>query len=64
MLLLFLFTGLALVIFLLALSALLWSTRSGQWDDVDTPPLRMLLDEQPADTAAAASPTTPPAARP
>ncbi len=29
----------------LAVAAFVWSVRSGQLDDLDTPPRRMLLDE-------------------
>lgn len=46
---LFLLTGLALAIFALALGALVWSVRSGQYDDLDTPGVRLLADDvQPA----------------
>ncbi len=27
-------------------AAFLWGVRSGQWDDVDTPPMRMLLEDE------------------
>lgn len=30
-----------------AVAAFLWSVRQGQFDDVDTPPLRMLADDEP-----------------
>lgn len=50
---LFLLTGLALAIFAVALAALVWSVRSGQYDDLETPGVRMLLDDRPQ------SPTTP-----
>lgn len=36
---------LALLIASLAVFAFVWSVRSGQLDDVDTPPRRMLLDD-------------------
>jgi len=42
-----LLTGLALVIFVVAVVALMWSVRSGQMDDLDTPALRMLGDDPP-----------------
>lgn len=42
---LFLLTGLALAIFALALGALVWSVRSGQYDDLDTPGVRLLADD-------------------
>ena len=30
-----------------ALALFLWAVHSGQFDDLDTPPVRMLLDEDP-----------------
>ncbi len=42
---LFVFTGLGLVLFIGAVAALIWSIRSGQLDDLDTPARRMLTDE-------------------
>ena len=42
---LFLLTGLALAIFILAMAALMWSVRSGQLDDLDTPAVRLLADD-------------------
>ena len=42
---LFVFTGLGLVLFIGAIAALIWSIRSGQLDDLDTPSRRMLTDE-------------------
>ena len=41
---LFLLTGIALAIFLVAVAALVWSVRSGQLDDLDTPAVRLLSD--------------------
>ena len=32
-----------------ALAVFLWAVRSGQLDDLDTPPLRMLVDDDEAD---------------
>ena len=46
---------LALLIASGAVAAFVWAVRSGQLDDVDTPPRRMLLDD--ADTPTAASTT-------
>ena len=37
---------LALLIASLAVLAFAWSVRSGQLDDVDTPPRRMLFDDE------------------
>ena len=42
---LFVFTGLGLVLFIGAVAALIWSIRSGQLDDLETPAQRMLTDE-------------------
>lgn len=42
---LFVFTGLGLLLFIGAVAALIWSIRSGQLDDLDTPARRMLTDE-------------------
>jgi cbb3-type cytochrome oxidase maturation protein len=36
---------LAVIVSTAAVLAFLWSTKSGQLDDLDTPPLRMLRDE-------------------
>jgi cbb3-type cytochrome oxidase maturation protein len=44
---LFLLTGLALAIFVIAVTGLIWSVRSGQLDDLDTPAVRLLSDEAP-----------------
>lgn len=41
---LFLILPLTLVFSGLAVTAYVWATRSGQLDDLDTPPLRMLRD--------------------
>jgi cbb3-type cytochrome oxidase maturation protein len=37
---------LALLIAGLAVAAFVWTVRSGQLDDVDTPPLRILFDDE------------------
>jgi cbb3-type cytochrome oxidase maturation protein len=42
----------ALAFALSAVIAFLWASRSGQLDDLDTPPLRMLHDEPPRREAA------------
>ena len=42
---LFVFTGLGLLLFIGAVAALIWSIRSGQLDDLDTPARRMLTDD-------------------
>jgi cbb3-type cytochrome oxidase maturation protein len=38
---------LALVIAAVAVGAFVWAVRSGQLDDLDTPPLRILHDDEP-----------------
>ena len=53
---LYLITGVGLVLFIAAVAALVMLVRSGQLDDLDTPPQRMLGDD-PAPPA-----TTPPKA--
>ncbi len=45
---LYLFTGLALALFVAGVAFLVWQVRSGQLDDLDTPALRMLGDDPPA----------------
>ena len=42
---LYLVLPLALLIAAGAVAAFIWSVRSGQLDDVDTPPRRILIDE-------------------
>lgn len=44
----FLFIGLALALFTIALVLLLSLIRAGQFDDLDSPPWRMLADDPPA----------------
>ncbi|AMW06216.1 cbb3-type cytochrome oxidase assembly protein CcoS [Gemmatimonas phototrophica] len=42
---LFLVLPLALIVVGAAVAAFVWSARSGQYDDLDTPAVRMLRDE-------------------
>jgi cbb3-type cytochrome oxidase maturation protein len=49
---------LALLIAGSAVAAFVWSVRSGQLDDVDTPPRRMLLEDQIVDEKRGASAVT------
>lgn len=42
---LYLLVPLALALVLLAVTAYAWSVRSGQFDDLDTPALRPLIDD-------------------
>lgn len=50
---LYLLTGVGLALFVVAVAALVGLVRSGQLDDLDTPPARMLADdpEQPSTPA-------------
>ncbi len=64
---LFIFTGIGLLLFIAAVAALIWSIRSGQLDDLETPAMRMLTDDaapqagaSPAPDAHRSSPTIPP----
>jgi len=45
---LYLLTGIGLTLFVIAVAALIGLVRSGQLDDLDTPPARMLADDPPA----------------
>jgi len=56
---LYLVLPLALAVASLAVVAFAWSVRSGQLDDLDTPPHRLLLEDVPR--ANPAPPVTPPA---
>ena len=38
---------LALLVVLIGVAAFLWATRRGQYDDLDTPAVRMLHDDPP-----------------
>ena len=51
----FMLTGVALGIFAISMAVLFWAVRSGQFDDLDTPALRMLGD----DAQPTAAPPTP-----
>lgn len=42
---LFIVLPLALIIVMVAVGAYVWSARSGQFDDLDTPAMRMLHDD-------------------
>lgn len=42
---LYLLTGVGLALFVVAVAALVGLVRSGQLDDLDTPPARMLADD-------------------
>ena len=53
---LFVFTAVGLVLFLFGIAAIVWSIRSGQLDDLDTPPMRMLHDDAPPKSLSASPP--------
>ncbi len=51
----FVLLPLALLIAAIAVGLFIWAARSGQFDDLDTPPVRILFDdEEPARPKAAA----------
>jgi cbb3-type cytochrome oxidase maturation protein len=43
---LYVLVPLAAVIVVIALAAFRWALRTGQFDDLDTPPLRVLIDDR------------------
>jgi cbb3-type cytochrome oxidase maturation protein len=47
---LYLILPLALLLAAAAVGAFVWTVRSGQLDDVDTPPRRILFDDEPGDS--------------
>lgn len=55
---LFVFTGLGLVLFIGAVAALVWSIRSGQLDDLDTPAIRLLSDDAAPQQPSTVQPST------
>jgi len=57
----FLILPLTLLLSVAAVLAFAWATRSGQFDDLETPALRLLHDE-PLRVAKAARPNEPPSA--
>ena len=46
----FILLPLTLLLSLVALGAYIWNVKSGQLDDLETPAVRMLLDEKPENT--------------
>ena len=52
---------LALLIAVAAVIAYIWAVRSGQFDDLDTPGIRMLHDDEPAEGPAGDRRQEPPA---
>jgi len=57
---LFVLVPLALGIAASAVIAFLWAAKNGQLDDLETPALRMLQDDEPAPRRAADAPPSPP----
>lgn len=55
-----LFLALGFTLFVGALLGLTWSVRSGQLDDLETPALRMLIDDPEPTTKDSKTSTTPP----
>lgn len=45
----FIITAAGLLLFVVAVVGLIWLIRSGQMDDLETPALRMLHDDQPGE---------------
>jgi cbb3-type cytochrome oxidase maturation protein len=43
--------GVSLFVALIFLTAFVWANKSGQYDDAHTPAVRMLFDDQPANTS-------------
>lgn len=41
----YLLIGVSLLVALIFLGAFIWSVRSGQYDDSETPPMRILFDD-------------------
>ena len=59
---LFVLVPLAIAIVAVAIVAFLWATRRGQFDDLETPALRMLGDDEgPVSPRPSDAPGTPPA---
>ncbi len=56
---LYLLTGIGLVLFVVAVAALIGLVRSGQLDDLDTPPARMLAEDIAATRPEPTSPQDP-----
>lgn len=56
---LYLVLPLAILVATAAVIAFVWTVRSGQLDDVDTPPRRILFDDPPTARAPAGSATSP-----
>ncbi len=56
----FVLLPLALLVAGIAVAAFIWAARSGQFDDLETPAVRILFDDEaPAPAASGSAPTTP-----
>jgi len=44
---LYIVVPLAIIVVAVAVGAFVWATRRGQFDDLETPPVRMLHDDEP-----------------
>lgn len=55
----FVLLPLAVLIAGIALALFVWAARSGQFDDLETPAVRMLFDDEPAPTAPRPAPGAP-----
>ena len=56
---LFVLVPVALGIVLISVGGFVWATRTGQFDDLDTPALRVLRDEPGGKTSSPSSPPLP-----
>jgi cbb3-type cytochrome oxidase maturation protein len=52
---LYLLVPAAVLLAAIGVAAFAWAVRTGQFDDVDTPPVRAILDEEPAGPSADAA---------
>lgn len=57
---LFLVIPIALLLAAAAVAGFMWMARTGQLDDLDSPPLRMLWDDQPSRVQSEPAPYNPP----
>ena len=61
---LFVFTSIGMLLFVGAVAALIWSIRSGQLDDLDTPAMRLLVDDAAPAPPPVQAPAPPPVQAP
>ena len=60
----FVFIAIGMALFIIGLISLVWSVRSGQFDDMDTPALRMLIEENSPGTSITQPSTSAPSGKP